>query len=139
MTTLEKTFLILVLGFCAMLFHKSLSIEPPAQIFPLYVAGTTAVLTLLAFARSILRPMRGRVFDHGRAAVVLTVAVGLVGMAFLLQFSYIAAAVLFLFAGYLFLMPQRDLKGGIMAAVVTACTTGFTWVCFSVWLGVNLP
>ena len=139
MTALEKIILVVVFGFSALIFNEALSIKPPAQQFPLYVAGATALVTLLAFGQSFLSPMRGPVFAAQRGPKVLTMAAGLVSMTFLLQFSYIAAALLFLFLGYIFLMPKRTLKGGIAAAIVTAGTTGFTWMCFSVWLGVNLP
>jgi hypothetical protein len=139
LTALEKTLLVIVFGFNALIFNEALSIKPPAQQFPLYVAGSTALLTLFAFGRSFLSPMRGPVFVAQRGRVVLTAAAGLVGMAFLLQFSYIIAALLFLFLGYIFLMPKRTLKGGVAAVIVTVGTTGFTWLCFSVWLGVSLP
>lgn len=139
MSVLERILLIVVSAYSAFIFTEALSIDPPAQSFPLYVAGTTGLLTLLAFGRSFLLPMMGPVFEPQRGQVVLTAAVALIGMTFLLQISYIAAALLFLFSGYLFLMPKRSIKGGITAAIVTICTTGFTWLCFSVWLGVNLP
>ncbi len=138
-SVLEKALLALVVAFCTVMTWQAWGIKPPAWTFPVFTGVLTAALAVWALVRSLTRPMAGPVFPDGSAQVVMAGMAGLVGYVSLLKFSYLAATPLFLFLGYLYLMPERNTRSIVIAAIIAAATTGFTWLCFAYWLGVNLP
>lgn len=125
--------------FCIILMVEAWPIRPPAHVFPLAVLGTTLGLTLLALVRAILSPPGGPLFEPGRGRVVLIAAAGLMAYELAMSEHYVGASFVFLFLGYLFLLEERSPKSVLVAALVAAAATGFTWLTFAVWLGVNLP
>ena len=139
MPLLEKILLAVIICFCGLLLVEALDINPPARTFPLVVTGLAGALAAFALVRSVARPLTGPVFPPRRGHVVFAGAAGLVVYAVAMSVSYLAATLAFLFIGYVFLMPQRSAKSVSTAAIVAVATTAFTWLCFSYWLGVNLP
>lgn len=139
MAALEKVLLVVVIVFCAVLAVQSMGIRAPARTFPLVVTGLTGAMAAYALARSAFRPMTVPIFGQGRGHYLLAGVAGLVGYVLAMSVSYLAATLVFLFAGYLYLMPERSMRGVAVAACVALAATAFTWLCFSYWLGVNLP
>lgn len=139
MALFEKFLLSLIIGFCAYLLWETMGIRAPAKIFPLTIALFTGGMALAALIRSFSRPLDIAFFDEGRGIVVLAGALGLVVYAVAMAVNYLAATFVMLLAGYVFLMPERTGRGLIWALVVAVAVTVFTWLCFALWLGVNLP
>lgn len=138
MAVLEKILLACIVVFCSVLALQSLEIRPPARIFPVYLTGLTGALAAVALARSVFVSSPQPITGPARGQVVLVGAAGLIAYALAMSVSYLAGTLAFLFLGYLYLMPDRTLRGATTAACVALLTTGFTWLCFSYWLGVNL-
>lgn len=138
MAILEKLLLACVVAFCGVLMLQSLEIRAPARIFPLVLTGLTGALAAIALARSAFASLPQPIEGPARGKVVLVGAAGLIAYAAAMSVSYLAGTLVFLFLGYLYLMPERTLRGVLTAACVALLTTGFTWLCFSFWLGVNL-
>jgi len=138
MTVLERLVLAIVIGFCVVLSIQALDIKPPARTFPLFASCFTGAMAAVALARSFFRPPKDTNNPAAGGKHVLVGATGLIAYGLAMSVSYVAATVVFLFLGYVFLMPNRTLSGVITAACTTVVTTGFTWLCFSYWLGVNL-
>ncbi len=138
MAHLEKIILAIVIGFCGVLVVQSMSIKPPARTFPLFVTGLTGIMAVFALGRSVVQPLADSSIPQNRIKTILVGAAGLITYGLMMSVNYLAATVVFLFLGYVFLMPERTLKGVITAACITLATTGFTWLSFSYWLGVNL-
>lgn len=124
---------------CIFLMVEAWQIRPPAQVFPLTILGTTLALSILALSRALFSPEKSRLFEPGQGQVVLAAAAGLVVYALAMAVHYLAATFVFLFAGYVFLLEERSRKNVLIAAGVAGVATGFTWLTFAVWLGVNLP
>jgi hypothetical protein len=139
MPVLEKAVLALILVASVVFAVQSLDIRPPAQSFPLVVSVLTGTLAAFALARSVARPLSPPIFFAGRAGLVLASAAGFVGYVLILPIGYITSTLAFLFLGYLYLMPERTPRSILIAAAVALAATAFTWLCFSYWLGVNLP
>ncbi|WP_323766301.1 tripartite tricarboxylate transporter TctB family protein [Marinovum sp.] len=139
MSVLEKALLALVVVFCAALTWEAWAIKPPAWSFPVFTGVLTAALAGWALVHSRTRPMGGPIFSEGSAGTVMAGMAGLVGYVLLLRVSYLAATPVFLFLGYLYLLPERTLRSIAIAAIIAVATTGFTWLCFAYWLGVDLP
>ena len=139
MQALEKIILALVVVFCTTIAVQSLGIKPPARAFPLFVSILTGTMAAVAFIRAINKPLTNPVFDEGMGSIVAAGTAGLVVYIIAMSFSYIAATLVFLFAGYVFLRPDRTPRAMLVAAGVSIAATAFTWLCFSYWLGVNLP
>lgn len=139
MAALEKILLASVVVLCGVLAFQSLSIRPPARIFPLITTGLTGALAAFALVRCLLQSPAEPTPGPARWQVILVGAAGLLVYALLMSVSYLAATLVFLFLGYLYLMPKRSVRAMVTAASVSLVTTGFTWLCFSYWLGVNLP
>lgn len=139
MAALEKVLLVVVIVFCAVLAVQSMGIRAPAQTFPLVVTGLTGAMAAYALARSAFQPITAPIFGQGRGHYLLAGVAGLVGYVLAMSVSYLAATLVFLFAGYLYLMPERSIRSVAVAACVALAATAFTWLCFSYWLGVNLP
>lgn len=125
--------------YCIVLMVEAWQIQPPAQVFPLTILGTTLALSILALLRALFRPGQSRLFEPGQGRVVLAAAAGLVVYAVAVSMHYLAVTFVFLFAGYVFLLEERSRKTVVLAAAVAGIATGFTWLTFAVWLGVNLP
>jgi hypothetical protein len=125
--------------FCILLMVEAWQIRPPARVFPVAVLGTTLALTLLALVRALFRAGGSRLFIPGHGRIVLAAAAGLVVYVLAMSVHYLAATFVFLLAAYIFLLEERGRREVITAVLVAAFATGFTWLTFSVWLGVNLP
>nr|WP_306265521.1 tripartite tricarboxylate transporter TctB family protein [Pararhizobium sp. IMCC3301] len=138
MAVFEKIILAIVIAFCGVLVVQSIGIKPPARTFPLFVSGLTGILAAFALGRSVVQPLTDSGIPQNRMKTIVLAAAGLIAYGLMMSVNYLAATVVFLFFGYVFLMPESTLKGVITAACVTLATTGFTWLCFSYWLGVNL-
>lgn len=139
MAALEKILLASVVVLCGVLALQSIGIRPPARTFPLFVTGLTGALAAFALARSLVQSPAESTIGQARGQTILIGAAGLLAYAMLMSVSYLAATLMFLFLGYMYLMPKRSARGTVTAACVSLLTTGFTWLCFSYWLGVNLP
>lgn len=137
--SLELALLCAVSALCVVLMVEAWGIRPPSHIFPLAVLGLTLLFTLLALIKAMFGPLDVRLFEPGQGRVVLIAAAGFVAFVIALQVHYLIASAGFLFLGYLFLQERRSTKSILAAAVVAAATTGFTWLVFVIWLGVNLP
>lgn len=132
----------IVLGVLAVLIGEAAAISPPANVFPLTVLGISGALVVTGLVRSVLRLRQG----HGEdvqpqpvnAPVVLAVVVGLVAYGLLISLSYVGATVAFLFAAYLLLSPRHKPRDIVVSALAAVLVTAFTYVCFAIWLGVNL-
>lgn len=139
MQILEKALLALILLASVVFAVQALDIRPPARMFPLVVSVLTAALAAFALARSFARPLTPPIFPAGRAGLVMASAAGFLGYVLILPIGYITSTLAFLFLGYLYLMPVRTPRAVLAAAAVAIAATAFTWLCFSYWLGVNLP
>lgn len=139
MKVLEKVLLGTVVALCAVLLVQATGIKAPAGTFPLFVTGATGLLAAYALVRSFLRPVAEPFLPSGTGATVLAGAGGLVAYVATMTLGYLVATPVFLFVGYLFLMPRRTPRSMLVAAAVAIAMTAFTWLCFSYWLGVNLP
>jgi len=139
MWNIDKVLLGAVVVFCGVLLFQAIDIKAPAGTFPVFVTATTGALAMFALGRAFLRPITEPFLPAGAGAIVLAGAIGLVVYVTAMTASYLVATPLFLFAGYLFLMPQRTIRSVALAAVVAVAMTAFTWLCFAYWLGVNLP
>ena len=124
MAHLEKIILAIVIGFCGVLVVQSMGIKPPARTFPLFVTGLTGIMAVFALGRSVVQPLADSSIPQNRIKTILVGAAGLIAYGLMMSVNY--------------LMPERTLKGVITAACITLATTGFTWLSFSYWLGVNL-
>jgi len=136
---LEMALLGAIALLCIILMVEAWQIRPPSQVFPLAVLGITLALTLLAILRASASSPGGRLFEPGRARVVFVAAAGLMAYSLTMSMHYVVASFVFLFLGYLFLLERRSPRSILLAALVAAASTGFTWLTFAVWLGVNLP
>ncbi|MCR8726008.1 tripartite tricarboxylate transporter TctB family protein [Frigidibacter sp. ROC022] len=139
MPVLEKFILAAVIVLCALFAFQALEIKPPARAFPLFVSILTGAMAVLALARSVARPLTVPIFTGGTGRVVMTGAAGLVLYVVVLPVGYIPATLGFLFLGYVMLMQERSARSILAAALIALAATGFTWLCFAYWLGVNLP
>lgn len=139
MAVFEKLLLTTIVAFCAYLLWATTGIRAPARMFPLTIAIFTGGMALYALIRSFSRPLDIAFFQDGRGIVVMTTAVGLAVHATAMAVNYLVATFVLLLAGYVFLMPERTGRGLFWAVIVAISVTALTWLCFSLWLGVNLP
>lgn len=139
MRILEKLLLAFIVAASIVFAVHAAGIRPPARSFPLFVSVLTGSLAALALARSVVTPLAAPLFFAGRGAIVLASMAGFVAYVMILPIGYIPSTLVFLFASYLYLMPKRSVRTVLSAALVAIGATAFTWLCFSYWLGVNLP
>lgn len=139
MPFLEKLILAMILGASMVFAVQSVDIRPPARSFPLFVSVLTGTFAALALLRAFSHPLTFPAFLAGRGVVVLISVVGFAAYVLALPFGFIPSTLAFLFFSYLFLTPVRSVRSTLSAAAVAVAATAFTWLCFSYWLGVNLP
>ena len=137
--SLELAMLCAVAALCVVLMVEAWGIRPPSHIFPLAILGLTFLFTLFALIKPMFVPLNIRLFEPRQGRVVIITAAGFVAFVIVMQFHYLIAGASFLFLGYLFLEERRSAKSILTAVVIAAVTTGFTWLVFAIWLGVDLP
>lgn len=133
----------LLVALVAALLAAAAAIRPPAQVFPLTVLILTGGMALAALVQAVARRRRGEgggaILAAGSRLEVGAIAAALVAYVAVMRLGYLAATFVFLLGLYLLLNRPLGARVVARSIVIAALVTGFVYLVFAHWLGVNLP